>query len=177
MKLMDYLPPKYGDSPEMVVIQNALQPEVDAMWQARNEFLLQLDPTTATWGLALWEEAFGIPTDVEKDIDHRRSRVVAKLRGNGTTTVALIKSVSESFSNGEVEVNEIYSEYRLEILFVGRIGIPPNLEDLRDVLDEIVPAHLEWVFVINYRINNELAPYTHNQLAAYTHAAIREEDL
>lgn len=177
MQLMEYLPERYMDSVETVTFQEAFQPELDLVWQGRNELLLQLDPNTATWGLSLWEEALGLPTDTTRDIEYRRVRVVAKLRGNGTTTVALIKSVAESFSNGEVDVVEFCNEYRLEIRFVGTVGLPPNLDDLADTLDEILPAHLDWKFVIYFRTHGQLAPYTHGELAAFTHHTIREEEL
>lgn len=177
MQLMDYLPERYAASKETVTFQEALQPELDLVWRSRSDLLLQLDPRTATWGLSLWETAFGLPTDESRDIEYRRTRVIAKLRGNGTTTVALIKSVSESFSNGEVDVVEFFSEYRLEIRFVGTIGLPPNLDDLEATLDEILPAHLDWDFVIYYRVHEQLTPYTHGELAAFNHATIREGDL
>lgn len=176
-ELMSYLPDEYPNSKETVTIQDAIQPETAVLWTARDDVLLQLNPRTATWGLAYWEAAYGLSTDREKDIEFRRTRVIAKLRGRGTTTVALIKSVAESFSNGEVDVAEFAPEYRIEIRFVGTIGIPPNLEDLRDSLNDIMPAHLVWEFVIYYRTHQQVQPYTHGELAPFTHQAIREEPL
>lgn len=175
--LMNYLPESYMESAEVVMIQNALQSEVDELWETRHDLLAQLDPRTATWGLDYWEKAFGIVPDQAKDIEYRRSLVVAKIRGNGTTTAALIKEVSESFSNGEVEVTEFPREYRLEIFFSGTMGTPPNMDDLAAVLDEIIPAHLEWAFVILYFSHSQMKAFTHGELAAYTHKSIREGDL
>ena len=176
-ELMSYLPVNYDDSHETRTIQEAIQPELQTLWDGRNSLLEQLSPNTATWGLDLWEAALGLPTDPQQPIDYRRTRVVAKLRGNATTTVALIKSVAESFSNGIVDVIERYSEYRLDIKFVGTIGIPPNLEDLEATLREILPAHLDFAFFTNFRTHNMLRPYTHGELAAFTHTTIREGDL
>lgn len=175
--LMDYLPEGYQNSPETAAVQKAIQPELDMIWLARNDLLLQLNPNTATWGLKLWEEALGLSADPGKDLAFRRTRVVSKLRGSGTTTVAQIKNVSESFSNGEVEVEEIFSEYRVEIHFTGTIGVPPNLEDLRDALNEIMPDHLAWEFVFRYRTHQLILPYTHGLLCQFQHQAIREGDL
>lgn len=177
MKLIDYLPENYHGSTEMVALQEAIQPEIDALWEMRHDFLLQLDPMTATWGLTYWEKALGLKNGTEKQIEFRRSRVVAKLRGRGTTTVALIQEVAESFSNGEVDVAEVAEEDRLEIRFIGGIGIPPNLDDLKETLNEIIPAHLAWDFVIAFRLHSEVAAYTHGELAAFTHHQIREENL
>lgn len=177
MKLFDYLPENYRNSAEMKAMQEAIQPEIDALWEMRKDFLLQLDPTTATWGLDYWEKALGLKVEPDKLLDFRRSRVVAKIRGRGTTTVALIKEVGESFSNGEVDVVEIPEEDRLEIHFVGSLGVPPNMEDLESALNEILPAHLAWKFVIFYRTHDNITIYTHGELAGFTHLQIREEDL
>jgi hypothetical protein len=175
--LLSYLPEYYEGSSESVLIQMAIQPEVDAAWSGRDDLLLQLDPHTATWGLDCWESALGLQTDHTRDLEFRRTRVVAKLRGQGTTTVALIQAVSESFSNGQVDVREFAPEYRLEIHFVGTIGIPPNLEDLQAALDDILPAHLAWEFVIYYRTHEMASQYTHGELAAFQHTTIREGQL
>lgn len=50
-RLMDYLPENYPASRETAAFQEALQPEADALWAARDGLLAQLDPYTATWGL------------------------------------------------------------------------------------------------------------------------------
>lgn len=175
--LMSYLPESYADSPEMTMLQETLQQETDAVWAARGSLAEQLDPRTATWGLDLWEAAFGIVPDPAKDLEFRRTRVVAMIRGSGTVTPAHIIEVAESFSNGTVQVNEFPRENRIEIEFTGTLGIPPNIEDLQTVLEMIIPAHLAWSFVIHYRTHAQLTGYTHGQLAAYTHNTIREEDL
>ncbi len=176
-RLMDYLPEWYGGSPETAAIQNAIQPETDRLWAARDELLAQLDPNTATWGLALWEDALGIGTEPGRAAEYRRARVTARVRGSGTTTPALLRSVAESFSNGQVEVAEFPAEYRVEIRFVGTVGVPPNLEDLRSALDDVMPAHLGWEFVIYYNPHGKLGGFTHGELAGYSHEQLRNEVL
>lgn len=175
--LMLYLPENYDQSAETRTIQEAIQPEMTKLQEARDDLLLQLNPYTATWGLKLWEAGLGLATDESKPLDYRRTRVVSKVRGNGTTTVALIKSVSESFSYGKVAVVEYYSDCKVEIRFVGTIGMPPNMDDLEDALNDIMPAHLTWDFVIYYRTHGQVGAYTHGQLAAFTHLTIREGNL
>lgn len=172
---MELLPESYADSPETIRIQGSILPEAEFLRRTRDELLLQTNPGTATWGLELWERALGIDTDTGKNIDYRRSRVIAALRGSGTTTAGMIRSVAESFSNAEVEVAEFPAEYRIEIRFVGTLGIPPNLEDMKAALDDIMPAHITWEFVFYWNTHGQTSAYTHEQLAEFTHAEIREE--
>ena len=147
-ELMAYLPEWYEASRETVAIQRAIQPEMTLLWEGRDDLLLQLDPQTATWGLDLWEAALGLPTDPAQALEQRRAAVAAKLRGRETTTPALIREISEALLGVPVTVSEIYSGYRVEICFDAQGELPAGLEDLRRQLDQIMPAHLTWDFLI-----------------------------
>lgn len=168
-------PDFYAASPQFVDIQQALEPELLALWDARDSVLEQLCADTATWGLQYWERALGLAVETGKDMDFRRSRIRSKLRGAGVTTVAMIRNVAESFSNGQVSVIERPAQYRLDIKFVGTVGVPPNMDDLTEALRDIMPAHLAWDYIIMYNRHQTLAGLTHARLAAYTHDQLRNE--
>ena len=85
-ELMSYLPENYLASRETVTFQEALQPEVNAIWEARDSLLAQLDPYNATWGLDYWEDALGLGACQGIPLDTRRRQIVAKLQGRATTT-------------------------------------------------------------------------------------------
>ena len=172
MNLLEYLPDVYG-GPEVRAIQGALDDQVKALWAARDGLFDQLNVETATWGLETWERALGLTVDVSKPYDYRRSRIKSKLRGQGTTTVAMIQSVAESFSNGQVDVIEQPGAYHFDVKFTGTIGIPPNMDDLTAAIEEIKPAHLEYDYIIIFRTYGQLRKYTHAQLAQYTHETLR----
>lgn len=177
MRLLDLLPEFYANCPQTADLQNALGVELDAVQSARDDCMLQLDVNTATWGLDLWEEAYGIKKDAEKSYEFRRSRIISKMRGTGTVTALMIENVAESFSNGEVAVDEHPEQYRFDVRFVGKRGIPPNLDDLKEAIEEIKPAHLAVSYIILYRTHGELKAYTHAQLSAFTHKQIKEGEL
>ena len=150
MAFLDELPQDYRKSPAVVEIQNALekiysQAEAD-IDELREQFFL----STATWGLSLWEWILGIETESGKDTAQRRSVILAKLRGRGTTTVAMLQDVSKSFVNGETEIVEHNDAYYFDVVMLSVIGIPPNMEDLKQVLEEIKPAHLDYRIVLKY---------------------------
>ena len=167
----------YAGSPEFVDLQEALEPEALALWEARDGLLDQLVVETATWGLKYWEQTLGIPVDEAKELDYRRSRIKSRLRGAGVTTVALIQNVAESFSNGAVAVTEYPAQCRLEIKFVGTIGIPPNMDDLTQTLRDILPAHLEWAYVFVFNTWATAGALTWGQAKAFTWKQLREGDL
>ena len=174
-ELIACFPAYYLASPEMRDLQAAMQPEITALQEYQEDVIDQLCVETATWGLSSWEKALGIPIDESKALDFRRSRIRAKLRGNGVTTVAMIQSVAESYSNGSVFVTEYPEQYKLEIKFVGTLGIPPNMDDLTASLREIVPAHLQWDYVLIYNTWNMTKLHTWNELKARTWAQVKGE--
>ena len=100
MKLIEYLPNDYTKSGSTLELLEALE----KMWRKAQEdtedFEKQLFLSTGTWGLDFWEQMYGIENDESKGYEVRRSVVRAKIRGAGTTTVAMIKNTSEAYVNG-----------------------------------------------------------------------------
>lgn len=140
--------------------------------------MLQLWPQTASgWGLELWETAYGIPVEVDKGTEFRRTRIVSKLRGQGTPTAELIRAVAASFVNGEVEVVEHSGEYYFVVKFVSVLGVPPNVEDLTAAINEIKPAHLRFVYEYLYRTWAQAKVKTWGQVAAFTWTDLREGEI
>lgn len=147
-RLMDYLPENYLASRETVAFQEAIQPEVDSIWDARDDVLAQLNPHRATWGLAYWEEALGLGSYQGLLLDTRRRQVVAKLQGRATTTPAVIQAVAETLLGFKVKVIEYFSEYRVELEVDSGGMLPAGVPQLKERLQEIMPAHLDWSLVL-----------------------------
>lgn len=156
MKLIDLLPEYYKKSSYVIELQGAFQHWSDALIAARKDMFLQLNVQSATWGLNAWETALGLETDISKPYEYRRTRIMSKLRGSGTTTVAMIKNVAESFSNGAVDIIEANSDYKFVLKFTSVIGSPPNLDDIKAAIEEIKPAHLAMVYAFRYISNQEI---------------------
>ena len=135
-KWIGYLPDFYAASPQIAALQGALEQQTEALWTAENGLIDQLDVNKATWGLSCWEASLGLDVDVSRPDAYRRTRILSKLRGQGTTTVAMIQNVAESFYNGQVAVEEQPEAYRFDIRFLSSIGVPPNLDDLSAALEE-----------------------------------------
>lgn len=104
----------------------------------------------------VYEKLFNIKTF--GDLETRRSMLIAKLRGAGTTTPALVKNVPTSFSYGEVDVITENEKYVVRIKFISEKGLPKNLESIKNSLAEVIPAHLHIVYEFTYTTWGE-----HNQ--------------
>lgn len=167
-RMMDSLPSYYSFSEIMQAIQAAQADEYDAQEALDDGLQKQFYISTATWGLKYWEYSLRIPTNEADSYPIRRSRVLSKWRGFGNFSTALIKSVCEAFTNGEVDVTVNVPAQSVTVKFIGVRGIPENLNDLKAQVENIIHAHLGTVYTFTWLVWNELdtANVTWDQLDA-----------
>ena len=171
--LIKQLPKYYRGSAVMALILATDEAALDAAEAAVNDTDNQCLVGTASSALARWENIFGIPNSEDQD-ERRRERILAKKRGGGTGTISHLKKVISSFSNGEVEITELYDSYMIRITFV---GVPPYLDDVKAAIDEIIPAHIGYSIVIAYRTWSDIAAKTWSDIAGKSWNDIAEGEL
>jgi len=115
---------------------------------SENQFFVVL----ADKNISEHEKDVGLTPDTNADIDTRRGRVLSKLRGTGTVTKTMMKNVAASFVNGDIEIIEYPSEYCFAVKFTSRTGIPYNIIDIQNMIEEIKPAHLAVEYIFTYRL-------------------------
>ena len=133
--------------------------------------------STASRILSRYEQLLGLEVDVSKPDSFRRERIRAKISGVGTTTKEMVKNVASNYSNGEVEVIEDTSHYRFVIRFVGMLGIPGNMADLKLTIEDIKPAHLAVEYEYIYNTWENVKVLTWEQAAAYTWGRDKDGEL
>lgn len=177
MAIIELLPENYRKSPQVVNLQEAFDYQVEEFKTTRESLFHQLHVETATWGLTAWEKMLEIKTDISAPIGFRRERILAKLRGAGTTTKNMIGQTAAAFSGAEVEIIEYPKESRFVIKFVGTLGIPANMADLTLAIEEIKPAHLSYTFEYLFNTHSLLTEFTHLKLNTYRQYQLRNEVL
>jgi hypothetical protein len=148
--MLSYLPALYERSRVMQELLQAEGLEMDALRQAIDETLDQFFVRTASWSLDDWEAELGLTPAPTQPDSERRDRIVSRIRGFGTCTISVVKSVSEAYVFGSVEVTEQPALYQVTVKFIDQHGIPPNFGDLQAALRAVVPAHLEIVYSYTY---------------------------
>lgn len=142
--LEQMLPELYRSTPQDRELQRVLMELVAGAERDKDFTLKQLFPSTASgWGMELWERAWGIPVDRTQSDQRRRERILAKVKGTGTTTVEVIRGIAESFSDCPVEVVELSELYRFVIRYIGTASIRHS-EDLIAAVNQLKPAHLDF---------------------------------
>lgn len=175
-KLMSYLPNYYATSKVITDITNTQDLELkefsDQIVKTLNQFFID----TSDFTLERWEKELGLPINNNKLEEYRRSVIKSKIRGHGTVTIKLIKNIAESYSNGEVEIIEDNPNYSFTIKFVGTKGLPPNLDDLKETIEEIKPAHLGVEYKYTYTTWGEIKklPWKDIKISTWKEVKTRE---
>ena len=174
---MSDLPAYYRKSKVMNMLFRSIESEYKRL---RNEVTLtenQFFVILAGKNIQNHEQDVGVIPDEAADLETRRGRVLSKLRGTGTVTKTMVKNVAASFVNGDIEITEYPSRYMFSVAFTSKQGVPYNLQDIKDMIEEIKPAHLAVEYIFTYRlwedVKNDLQnwtmvkPYTWEELLTF----------
>ncbi|MFS0727044.1 putative phage tail protein [Paenibacillus sp. 1P07SE] len=173
LDLMAYLPSYYRGIREMEALQGRQGEEIGRLRDSLDDGLRQAFVETATWGLEHWELEFGLAVDPSRPDEWRREVLRAKIRGSGTTTRQKVIQAAAAFSGGEVDVVEYPADSRFEIVFIGVLGIPPNMAGFIDMLEDIKPAHLAYSFQYRFTWWETLRELTWAQAGEKTWSELR----
>lgn len=147
MKVKEYAPEKLAEQKVYKQIYESQDKQFDKLDENVEDLLKQFFIETATWGLEYWEKEFGIKPNITDDYEIRRSRLLAKKRGRGTTTKKVVKNICNSFVDNS-DVVEHSAEYWFQLILESYKGFPYELNSLYEIIEEIKPAHLG----VNYKL-------------------------
>lgn len=100
---------------------------------------------TTTDNFSLHEKDVVLP-EISADNETKRARVIARLQGNNLLTKAELERLILIYDKTGCTITEDFANYTVNILFGGRTGIPYNLEQICEVVEEVKPAHIK----VNY---------------------------
>lgn len=152
-KLKGYLPAFLTESDVMNELLKSSGGQLDVLYNEIIEFIRQLSIDTATWGLEVYEKELGIRPEPNRTIAERRNNIKFKYRGFGKVDAKLIKTVADVCTNGQVDVT--FTNI-IKIKFNGIYGTPSNLQDLKNALEEIKPAHLPIAYTFRHLLIKDI---------------------
>lgn len=172
--LRDLIPARYYNSPEWAALFDAIDPVLEQLQDAAYDLMEQFNVGTATWGLMLWERDYGLLPAVTESHDERRARVRSHMRGAGTTTIDMLRNLTAAYSGGETAVDDLRELFTLSITFIGTVGVPSNMADLKAAVSAARPAHMAIDYKIRYNLWSEVAALTWEKLAGRTWREVKE---
>ena len=132
----------YGNSEIGLRLFQAIGEQLDDMNAWVEEFVLQVVPQTATWGLDYWEAEYGLAYDPDMSIEKRRERVISKRRDRSQINphrLAQIASVASA--NAEVEIEENTGKNKFTVL-ISAIPNETTMQAVKEAIRRAKPAHL-----------------------------------
>ena len=176
--LKNYVPKYIYKNNVFEQVLDSEQAEIDLLELNLDDLLNNTQIKTATWQLKYLERIYGITIDESDTLENRRARIIAKKR---STEVEFnnenVKNICRSFSGGEVEIHPHLEEDYFVIEFVSTMGIPPKIEDLYNLIEEIKPAHLGVEYKFKYNTVYDLRQFTVKEIQKYTVKDAMEENL
>lgn len=143
--MLDMVAPIYDKSKLTLYVFQALgitlAKEKDFVY---GDFISQIFPQTATWGLVAWEDEFGITTDVSKTIEQRRQYLMSVMFKHSPMTPYRIKQMVEGITGFKCEIVE---NYRQNTMLISIRGYYTNVKIIRAELDKKLPAHMNYIIV------------------------------
>ena len=110
-------------------------------------------------------------------LQDRKNRIIYTLLSKNIFTPHVLKEQAKIFTNGEIEVIENYNDYSFIIKFTSVVGIPQNLDNLKNFIYINKPAHLNFSIEFRYNTHNQVAYLLHSSLKAKNHKEIYDTRL
>ncbi|ULO09678.1 DUF2313 domain-containing protein [Paenibacillus sp. 19GGS1-52] len=142
---------------------------LDNFDEQMTDFSNQIDISTATWSLPVYEKELGIVTDITKTDAIRREQIMSRLKGMTKIGAAELKVIADSYAHGDVEIT---LDHGIVVEFTSVFGVPSNIEDLKAVLRSYAPAHIKMSYKFRYAFYSEFIPYTYSQLSTHTYGEL-----
>lgn len=138
----------YQESKIFKAVQNTQALEYDRLYTDTEEIDLQLSPFTATWGLVYWEISVGIIPNPTGDYELRRPPILAKMLNEQNVGVSTIRELVENYGE-EADIVVSPGNYTVTVTFQN--GMPPFLSEFKDMLENLVHAHMGVAYKFMYR--------------------------
>ena len=150
VNLKRYVPDFISALSEMKASYESQEIELQLLKEQIQDIKNQFQINTATWGLRLYEDKYGLTYNPSLSYEERREILKAARRGRGVINTEKIKLIAEAFSGGECNVIRHDKESYFTIQFVGVKGIPRNMQGLINELKKDKPSHLGFDFKYTY---------------------------
>lgn len=173
MQLIDYLPGFFREITEYEALMEAMQPEINALYEARehtlnNQFVDTLDKA----GCERWEKILGIVPLSSSSVEDRRfiikNRIAEELP---YSMLSLEQHLVTLLGEGNFSIEEDAENCRINVKIA--LSRKNQLSDVRTMLENMVPCNM--VVNADYMRNwyALLGQFTNTQLSAYTHDELR----
>lgn len=149
-KMIDYVPPLYGNSYVGLWLFQANGLILDKIVEYAEAMYDETNPSTAVLLLDMWEEHYGLHKDSSLTTEQRQKRLADKIMSRGPCSPSrLAAAISGAIGGINVRIieNVAPNTFRVEIQ-----DYIPSVEPVVAVLEKKKPAHLVYEIKIAHRV-------------------------
>lgn len=106
-----------------------------------------------------YEKFMNLKANPNMTLQDRRERILFHLLSKQIFSPEALKEQARIFTNGEIEITEMFNEYYFVIKFTSIYGVPPNLNNFINFIELNKPAHLGYKIVYSYMTWDEFDRY------------------
>ena len=175
--MLDYLPPIMRTYQEFIEMANAEQIAKDKMWENLDKtFKEAFVSTESEIGAIRWEKTLGITPKDNEDIEIRNFRIRGRIQADLPYTYRILHRQLTGLCGADGYILNI--DYEAQTIMI-KVALTRRelANEVVNLADEIIPAHLELTVELMYNTHGMIARAgkTHAELASYTHLDIREK--
>lgn len=147
LPIRERIPDRYYVHPQTAAILKALEKQSAVSAAQAADLLDQFFIETATWSLQLWESKYGIQVDPSKTLAERRAAVRDKMTTVGNTTAEMVRQLAMTLTGYEARVVVNSSDYSFSLEFLGEENTLADIDvsQVRKMVEQIKPAHLQFI--------------------------------
>lgn len=101
-----------------------------------------------------YEKALGLPSDESKSLTDRRAAIQAAWNVAQKPTLEGMQSICDAWQEGGIIAS--YAPGTLTLKFIGDVGVPANVDDLKRAIEQAVPAHIVVDYAYRYLLIKEV---------------------
>jgi hypothetical protein len=147
LSLRERIPNRYDAHLQAAAILETLEKQSAISADQADDLLNQFFIETATWSLHLWESKYGIQTDTSKTLAERRAAVQDQMTAAGNTTAEMVRQLAITLTGYEARVAVNSTDYSFSLEFLGEENSLADIDvsQVRRMVEQIKPAHLQFI--------------------------------
>lgn len=174
-QVIDYLPEWLREFREIKILCDRYQVQMDKLWNAveslwSNNSIQSLDEH----GCDRWEKLLKLKNKNMYTLQDRRNNIVGRLAEQRPYTFKKLCMILDVLCGKDGYTLDLSPEtytIRIKVMLTSK----NMLNDVKELLDRMMPANLMVDADLMYNVYGLLKPYTYKELKAYTYKQLREE--
>lgn len=177
INILNYLPEFLKEFREIKQLADAENPELLFVWEALRDVMNDQFVKDATEnGIKNWEKILKITPKASESLDDRKFRVLTRLNEKlPFTYIGLERQLASLCGEEGYLLKLLNNEYTLVVKVA--LKAKSNFEDIRKLLQRVVPANMLVDLSLLYNTYGLLEGYTYGSLSGYTHEQLKSEVL